>query len=184
MSNKLNLNTTNFNKNIDKKYICKNHNGLSIPPHIKWNSINNALSYILILEDPDAPRGNFIHWFIPFISPKINEINIKTNIYTYTNIYNKLNNINLDKINILQGYNSHNKIGYFGTCAPNNTGIHRYIFKLYAIDNILPNINKHLFINSSSSLEDLLKKYDIRILAKDSQTYLYKYGDTTITKKN
>jgi phosphatidylethanolamine-binding protein (PEBP) family uncharacterized protein len=62
----------------NKKYLCKNHSLLNnqYSPKVSWTPIENAQCYVLIFEDPDSlPRpSNFIHWYIPYISPHITEI--------------------------------------------------------------------------------------------------------------
>ena len=58
----------------NKKYICKKHEGDNVSPVISWNKILKAKSYAIIMEDPDAVGGTFIHWYIPYISNNINKI--------------------------------------------------------------------------------------------------------------
>ena len=176
---------------IKKKYICKNHNGLNISPKISWNwnpetqvvgfqpsdmqltspapgFIKNTKSYALILEDPDAPSGNFIHWYIPYISPEINQID---------SLNNNSKKNNFTKGRIIQCKNSLGEIGYHGPCAP--SGVHRYIFTLYALDGAFnipsfPVNSCEESIKSSKEFENKLKIKKINILEKKS--LIYKYG--------
>jgi Raf kinase inhibitor-like YbhB/YbcL family protein len=186
-NNHLNFTILNFTK---KNSLCEKHGGLNLAPSINWSSINKAKSYILILFDPDAPSGTFIHWYIPFISSNITSINLSQNIMSNKIVTNITNNdinildkinynnfINKNKIKLIQGFNSLNEIGYHGPCAPESTGTHRYIFKFYAIDNILPNINNHLKIKNDKELENILNSYNINILDIFTKTFIYKYGD-------
>ncbi len=71
MDFKLKLNIYDF---CQKKYLCPGHGGKGISPKISWKYKRNAGSFALILEDPDAVHGNFVHWYIPFISADIREI--------------------------------------------------------------------------------------------------------------
>lgn len=64
------------------------------------------------MEDPDAPRGVFDHWLVWNISP--NEA-----IAEQTNPG-------------ISGINDFGKTGYGGPCPP--SGVHRYFFKVYALD--------------------------------------------------
>lgn len=100
------------------------------------------------MEDPLSINGNTVHWFIP-------------------TIYN-------DKI--IYGLNSYNKIGWYGPCPSPNTGIHKYIFTLYALDKIFDyDISKK--IKSSQHYEQLLKVHNIQILDKQKISFDY---DTNI----
>lgn len=183
----LNLKIDNTN---NKNPICINHGGLNISPSLSWTSIKNTKSYILIFEDPDAPSGTFIHWYIPYISPQINTINQLNNNHNNLNLNYKSNNINLNNliksndIKLIQGFNSLGKLGYHGPCAPDKTGTHRYIFTLYALSDILPNLEENLKIKNSFELENLFNTHNIHILAEESKTYLYKYNDSKLTPKN
>jgi hypothetical protein len=180
----MNLEIINFTKNnkIYKKYICENHEGLSNSPHVKWNKIDGAKSYALIMEDPDIPSGGiFIHWYIPFIDPTIQELDeINGSLY---NKYNKIKNKNkksfLKNMKIIQGKNTIKKYGYHGPCAPDGSGKHRYIFRLYAF-NIKIRIDESLLniISSNDFILKLKKKYSsLKIIAEDEKIFTYSYLD-------
>ena len=58
-------NFVNSNKKIKKEYLCLSHGGNNICPKISWNCVENAKSYVIIMEDPDAAVvSNFIHLFL------------------------------------------------------------------------------------------------------------------------
>jgi len=165
----------NFKVNLQKNNICTHFGGKNISPVLSWNNIQNTKSYALILEDPDTPNGTFIHWYIPYISPNITTINILNNNNTLIKIP-ELKNIDIiHKINIFQGYNSLNNIGYYGPCNPFNN-VHHYIFHLYSLDNIIPNLTSHLKIISSDDFENILLKNNINIIKKSTITYLYSHN--------
>jgi Raf kinase inhibitor-like YbhB/YbcL family protein len=163
---------------LEKKHLCINHGGKNITPKISWTSINNAESYALILEDPDAVNGTFIHWYIPYINKNIININSLNNI---TNKLSNISDINLQNLSnkiksmkLFYGKNSLNKFEYHGPCAPKDTGIHRYIFHLYALNNIIKINENTVKIDDSMHFEEILNKSDIKIISKD--TFTYKYG--------
>lgn len=171
-------NFKNKNKNnIKKKYLCKSHNGDNISPKISWNSVENTLSYALILEDPDAPNNTFVHWYIPYISNKILCIeslkhDVKNiNIKDYTN-NTKINN----NIKLIQGKNRLDKIGYYGPCAPTEKK-HNYTFILYSLDGKLKISDKTISINDHYDFEKKLKDNKIKILNKESKSFMYGYLD-------
>ena len=98
---------------IPLKYTCE---GEDINPPITVKGIPaEAVSLVLIIEDPDAPGGIFDHWVVWNIAPT--EL-IKEN-----------------SVPGLSGQNSTGGFGYTGPCPPSET--HRYFFKVYALDTLL-----------------------------------------------
>lgn len=143
----MNLQVENFyneNTQITQKYLCKKNGGENKSPKVVWKKIPSAKSYSLIMEDPYSINGNTIHWFVPTI---------------YKN-------------NIVFGLNSYNKLGWIGPCAPANTGIHKYIFTLYSLDQIF-NYDISNQIVSSEHFEQLLQLNKINILNKESISFDY-----------
>lgn len=97
---------------IPKKFTC---DGDSVSPPLKIENIpQGTKSLVLIVEDSDAPRGTFTHWLVFDISPKKTQFSVG------------------EKNGISQGTNDAGNSGYVGPCPP--SGIHRYFFKLYALD--------------------------------------------------
>ena len=106
---------------IPQKYTC---DGADISPPLAWDAVPiNTKSLALISDDPDAPVGIWVHWVIYNISPTIKEL--PENIPPSKTLENGAQ----------QGTNDFRKIGYGGPCPPR--GIHRYYFKLYALDKVL-----------------------------------------------
>lgn len=101
-----------------EKYTC---DGEDISPRIEISGIKDAKSIAIIVDDPDAPFGTFTHWLIWNIEP--------TNIIPEG--IPKKDEI-ADPIKAIQGKNDFGKIGYNGPCPPK--GVHRYFFKVYALD--------------------------------------------------
>ncbi len=113
---------------IPEDYTCK---GKNISPEIHWKGAPpKTQSFVLIVEDPDAPMQVWTHWLIYNIPIKKGGPDINT--YELTEGYPR------DEVGgggILQGLNDFRKIGYDGPCPP--SGVHRYYFKLYALDSLL-----------------------------------------------
>lgn len=121
------LKSDNFQEDmlLDKKYSCI---GEGISPELHWGDFpNGTKSFAFILEDPDAPSGNFIHWLVVNIPVEQN------NIIEGANLFN----------NATELLNSANKKGYIPPCPPNGT--HRYCFKVFALN--IENLND---INTSN----------------------------------
>ena len=72
------------------------------------------------MDDPDAPKGTWVHWVIYNIPPQ--EPGLPEEFMPYENFAS----------GIKQGINDFKEIGYGGPCPPNGT--HRYMFKIYALD--------------------------------------------------
>jgi Raf kinase inhibitor-like YbhB/YbcL family protein len=130
------------------------------------------------MEDPDAVGGNLVHWYIPFISPKINVIKLK-NCKLLQKLYEKLakkNNFenSLDKLNLIIGKNTLGNFGYHGPCPPKGSGEHRYIFNLYALDGKL-NINSdNIQINGTDEFKTILKDQGIKVIDENKVQFLKK----------
>ncbi|OGL53875.1 hypothetical protein A3K55_01650 [Candidatus Shapirobacteria bacterium RBG_13_44_7] len=115
------------NESIPAKYTC---DGENINPPLQISGVpQNAQSLALIVDDPDAPVGTWIHWTLWNIDPKTTQI--------------KENSI---PFNAIQGVTSFGRPGYGGPCPP--SGTHRYLFKLFALDTILN-------LDSNSGVDDL-----------------------------
>jgi Raf kinase inhibitor-like YbhB/YbcL family protein len=105
------------NGNIPVEYTC-NGKGTQVP--LKISGVpESAKSLALIVHDPDAPReGGFVHWVLWNINPK-------TSIIESGAL----------PAGSVEGYTGVGKPGWIAPCPP--SGVHRYIFYLYALDTIL-----------------------------------------------
>jgi len=119
-------------------YTC---DGQNISPQLKWDDLpTGTQSLALIMDDPDATSGTWVHWVIFNIPYSTNSL--QENFSKERELPNGAR----------QGNNSSGKIGYTGPCPP--SGTHRYIFKLYALNQILdlqPGITKEDLLNAMQS---------------------------------
>lgn len=117
-------------QSIPVKYSCRGNN---ISPALSWsNAPAGTQSYALIVDDPDAPAGTWVHWVV-------------YNIPSSTTGLQE----NADTGNLSVGKNSSGNMRYDGPCPP--SGTHRYFFKLYALDsslNLSPGASKEQLLNS------------------------------------
>ena len=92
-----------------------------ISPPLRWHGIpGDAKALALLVADPDAPSGTFIHWLIynlPADTPGLPEDVTKSET----------------AVGGEQGENGFGKIGYGGPCPPPGPA-HHYHFRLYALD--------------------------------------------------
>lgn len=95
---------------IPSKYTC---DGTNVNPPISISRISpNVKSLALIVDDPDAPVGTWVHWIA---------WNIPVSRHLPEN-----------KVVGTEGINDFQQRGYVGPCPP--SGVHRYFFKVYALD--------------------------------------------------
>lgn len=110
-----------YMQSIPVKYTC---DGADVSPPLAWKNVpDKTKSIVLIVDDPDAPMGTWVHWIVYDIPPQIESIS-----------ESQPTSETLDN-GAKQGMTSFKKVGYGGPCPPNGT--HRYFFKLYALDSKL-----------------------------------------------
>lgn len=110
----------NDGERIPQRYTC---DGEDVSPPLEWSRAPaSTASYALIVYDPDAPRGTFIHWVIYDI-PR--ELAALPEGVPRDPVVEGLG---------LQGRNDFGKLGYGGPCPPHGDRPHRYVFALHALD--------------------------------------------------
>lgn len=116
------------NGSIPKRYTCE---GDDTSPPLQWSGLPaGTRSLVLIVDDPDAPdpkapRMTWVHWVLYNIPPTAGGLR---------EAVRKL------PAGTAEGRNSWKRNGYGGPCPP--IGRHRYFFKLYALDSVLPDLNQ------------------------------------------
>lgn len=136
-----------YGDDIPTKFTCDGEN--VNPPLVISEVPQEAKSLVLIVDDPDAPSGTWLHWSlwnIPMTTIEIKENSLPIGSITGTNDFN------LTK--------------YRGPCPP--SGTHRYFFKLYALDNII-NLPEGA---SLSELEEKMKNHileEVELIGKYSK---------------
>jgi Raf kinase inhibitor-like YbhB/YbcL family protein len=131
-------------KPIPTKYTCEAEDA---SPPLAWSGVpSEAKSLALIVDDPDAPAGTWVHWVIFNLPPSLTEL--KESIAKTPTI---------EGVGT-QGNNDFRKIGYGGPCPPRGKP-HRYFFKLYALD-------ASLSLSPGASKADLEKAMRGHILAQ------------------
>lgn len=116
---------------IPEKYTCM---GSDVSPPLVFHDVpEGTKSFALIVDDPDAPMGIFVHWLvwnIPGNATKLSEAAALSN----------------------QGKNGFKEVRYRGPCPPPG-GPHRYFFKLYALDSEISLPNGSLKKQLESAIE-------------------------------
>jgi Raf kinase inhibitor-like YbhB/YbcL family protein len=124
------LMSSNFTANgtIPKEHTCE---GADKAPQLHWSGVPaNAKSLALIVDDPDAPdpkapKMTWVHWVLYNLPPTATSLPAGT----------KKSDLPPDT---REGLNDWKQPGWRGPCPP--IGRHRYFFKLYALDTVLPDL--------------------------------------------
>ncbi len=123
---------------IPQKYSCE---GEGIHPPLSFEDVaENTKSLVLIVDDPDAPMGTFVHWVLFNISPTTTEIPE-------------------GKVpeGAVQGKNTSGRGDYVAPCPP--SGTHRYRFFLWAL-------SEKLRINSGATREEVEREAEKFIIER------------------
>ena len=107
---------------IPEKYTCA---GKNLSPPLSWKEVPAATkSLVLIVDDPDAHGGPWVHWLVYDLPA------------TATELPEGLPRSQYIPGSAKQGLNDFKHLGYGGPCPPAGKA-HRYYFKLYALDTVL-----------------------------------------------
>jgi Raf kinase inhibitor-like YbhB/YbcL family protein len=98
---------------IPARYTC---GGAGISPPLAWAGVPTAArSLALVVADPDAPRGTFLHWLVYDIDPGVGEVAEDT-----------------VPPGAREGENTARRTGWYPPCPP--SGTHRYVVTVHALD--------------------------------------------------
>jgi Raf kinase inhibitor-like YbhB/YbcL family protein len=130
---------------IPREYTCHGAGG---PPELAWRGVPaGTTSLALVVSDPDAPGGTFVHWILYDLPPQDGRLQAGR-----------------APLGAREGRNSGGKAGWYPPCPP--SGTHRYRFTVYAL-------NDHV---RGSSTQDLLDDIARKTLARGTLTGLVTSG--------
>ena len=136
---------------ISTKYTC---DGEDVSPPLTWNNVpSDTQSFVLIMDDPDAPGGVFTHWVLFNLPADTRQL--PEAVPTEEELDNGARH----------GLNSFGNTGYGGPCPPPGPA-HRYQFTLYALDTTLN-------LSAGASKQQVLNALQGHILASAALTGLY-----------
>ena len=132
------------NQMIPRQFTCQ---GKDINPTLAIDDIpEGTKSLVLIVDDPDAPMGNWDHWIVYNIPPSTNVISEKS-------------------VPGIECLNDFQRKSWGGPCPP--SGTHRYFFKLYALDTMLQ-------LPDKARKKDVLAAMEGHMIEKAEMVGLYK----------
>lgn len=107
---------------IPASYTC---DGVNHSPPLLWTGVpKGAKTLALVVKDPDAPRGTFIHWVLYNLPVSVH--GLSENVPADAQVMGMAE----------QGVNDFGQIGYKGPCPPGGSP-HHYHFELLALDSSL-----------------------------------------------
>lgn len=134
------------NEIIPDQYTCA---GKDINPPLEISGVpKGTKSLTLIMHDPDAPGGDWIHWIKWNIPPSTDSI---------------LEGVEPQGVS---GKGTSNNAVYIGPCPPAGTGMHRYVFTVYAL-------NTKFSLQPEASRDELLRAMMGHILDQAELIGLY-----------
>jgi Raf kinase inhibitor-like YbhB/YbcL family protein len=129
---------------IPDEYTCK---GKNVSPAISWSGVTaSTKSLALIMDDPDAPGGTFVHWVLFNIPAEMK------------NLSKGIPETKILPDGSRQGKTDFDRMGYDGPCPPPGKP-HRYYFRIYALDKIID-------LQPGATRAELEKEMKGHILAK------------------
>lgn len=100
-------------QSIPQKYTC---DGQNVSPPLQWEGApRNTRSFAIVVDDPDAPSGTFVHWVLYNLPASTSELKEGSSGGGQ------------------EGVNGFQKTGYGGPCPPPGRP-HRYFFHIYRLD--------------------------------------------------
>jgi len=134
---------------LPAQYTC---DGADRSPPLHWTGLPpGTASLALVMKDPDAPGGSFVHWVLYNMSPSLDG----------------LPEGGPPAGSLIEGANDFGRLGYAGPCPPAGDEPHHYEFNLLALD------RSHIDLPAGASESDLVTATQGRVLASASLTLRY-----------
>lgn len=136
---------------IPRTFTC---DGEDVSPRLEWRDPPAGVqSFALIMDDPDAPVGTWVHWVVYDLPSELREL--PERVPPGESL----------PVGGLHGRNSWGRLAYGGPCPPGGT--HRYVFRLYALDSVLK-------LAPGASKDDVLRAIQGKTLGE--ATLVGRYG--------
>ena len=109
--------------NIPQRFTC---DGDDVSPALTWSDVPEGTeAFALIMDDPDAPPGTWVHWVLWNLDSAAREL--AEGVPKQESLDGGASQ------GACWGVDSFERVGYYGPCPPPGSP-HRYYFKLYALD--------------------------------------------------
>jgi Raf kinase inhibitor-like YbhB/YbcL family protein len=102
---------------LPRQFTCDGRLG-GVSPPLTWSKRpRNTKSQALVVTDPDAPGGTFVHWTVWRMMDRTTGLDA-----------------DIPPIGLPQGENTDGRNGYAPICPPTGDSPHRYEFTIYALE--------------------------------------------------
>lgn len=132
---------------IPRRFTC---DGDDVSPPLEWSGVPPGASELaLLVEDPDAPSGTFVHWVLWRLeagSAGIDE--------------------GVTPAGTREGRNDFGRVGWGGPCPPRGSDPHRYVFTLMAL-------SEPLAVEAGASADEVRRGVEGKALAQGQLTGRY-----------
>jgi Raf kinase inhibitor-like YbhB/YbcL family protein len=117
---------------IPKRFTC---DGAGMSPPLRWSGVPaGSKELLLLMEDPDAPNGTFVHWIVARIPASARGL--------------PEGGVPAGAVQLQQSFG---KSGYGGPCPPEDDPPHHYVFSLYSLE-------RKLAVSKADSPEEVRSK--------------------------
>lgn len=131
---------------IPMRFACKQYGGQGKTPPLRWSVAQTGVRALaLVVDDPDAPGGAYVHWVLFNIDATTNEL-LEGVVPPHTQ----------------QALNTARTVGYAPPCPPKGER-HRYRFTMYALRDRVP-------LGNGAELSDALASIAQRTIARGRMT--------------
>ncbi len=137
---------------IPAKYARCGMGAANVSPPLSWSGVPaGTMGFALIMTDPDAPGGNFVHWIVFDLPAAVESLPEGASGSEY----------------MTEGMNDYGAVGYGGPCPPPGR-LHRYFFRLYALD------VASLDLPAGAGIDEVFGAMDGRVLARAEWMGVYR----------
>ena len=133
---------------IPARYTC---DGRGLAPLLQWSTPDQPAEFVLLLTDPDAPGGTFVHWVIFGIPPQTQDVGEGQG-----------------PTGARQGVNGFGGLGYGPPCPPAGDKAHHYVFTLYGLSSV-----RTSGLESGAAAQEVLKAISCCIESEGTLTGVY-----------
>lgn len=132
--------------------------GDEVSPPLEWSGVPAASeSLALVMEDPDAEEGTFVHWIVFNLPPDRDELPEDLDVADH---FEESSTVPAE------GVNDFGDLGYGAPCPPEGDRPHRYVFRLYALDTVLD-------MEAGASRDELKAAMKGHVLAEGKLTWKF-----------
>jgi Raf kinase inhibitor-like YbhB/YbcL family protein len=132
---------------IPRRFTC---DGDDVSPPLEWSGVpSSTVELALLVEDPDAPGGTFVHWVLWGLDGGLSGLG-EGDV----------------PVQARAGRNDFGRAGWGGPCPPRGSDPHRYVFTLLALSDPLA-------VEAEVSADDVKRAADGKVLAEGRLTGRY-----------